>query len=76
MLIRWLGVLVYLIARGSGSVERDANEAAGRSRRREYVRSIAGSGGVGDGFTKLAALRDSGVISPVEFEQQKTKLLS
>lgn len=77
VLIPWLGVLVYLIARGSGMAERDAKEVAqAEQAAREYVRSVAGSAGVADELTKLAALRDGGVISAGEFEQQKTKLLS
>ncbi len=72
-----LGVFVYLIARGDSMTRRDAqqaqqNEAAFRS----YVQQAAGTGGTADELTKLAQLRDQGVISQQEFEQQKTKLLA
>lgn len=36
---------------------------------------VPGSASVADELTKLAALRDQGVLSPAEFEQQKTRLL-
>ena len=45
-----------------------------------YIRDAAGSGGGGGGtadeLTKLADLRDKGVISEDEFAQQKAKLLA
>lgn len=74
-----LGALIYLIARGEGMAERNAEE---RSRREEafrgYVREAAGEPGpsVADELTKLAQLRDAGTISAEEFESQKAKLLA
>jgi hypothetical protein len=77
--VPFLGVLIYLIARGPGMAQRDldqaqANDAAFRS----YVQQAAGSGGGGtaDELTKLAELKDRGVISDAEFAQQKAKILS
>lgn len=77
VIVPFLGVFVYLIARGHSMTERDVqraqqNDAAFRS----YVRETAGSGGSADELTKLAQLRDDGVINSDEFEQQKAKLLA
>lgn len=77
LLVPFLGVFVYVIARGDSMTNRDIqqardNEAAFRS----YVQQTAGSGGTADEIAKLAQLRDDGVISAQEFEQQKAKLLS
>ncbi|MEQ8438938.1 MAG: SHOCT domain-containing protein [Ilumatobacter fluminis] len=74
----FLGVLVYIIANGDDMRKRDIetmqqNEAAFRS----YVQDAAGSGGgTATELAKLAELRDSGVLSPEEFEAQKAKLLA
>lgn len=77
ILVPFLGVFVYLLARGHGMAERDVqvaqqNEAAFQ----DYVRGVAGSGGTADELAKLVQLRDDGVISPAEFDQQKAKLLA
>ena len=42
----------------------------------DYIREVAGGGGVAGELEKLASLRDSGVISADEFEAQKAKLLA
>lgn len=77
ILVPFLGVLVYLIARGDSMTHRDIqqaqqNEAAFRA----YVQETAGTGGTADEVAKLAKLRDDGVITAQEFEQQKAKLLA
>jgi len=78
VLLPWLGVLVYLIARGGSMHERAAeraqqNEAAFQ----EYVRRTAASGGAGvaDELAKLAKLRDEGTISSEDYERAKSKVL-
>jgi hypothetical protein len=43
---------------------------------RAYVQDAAGSGSSADQLTKLADLRDRGVITAEEFEQQKAKVLA
>jgi heme exporter protein D len=78
IIVPFLGVLVYVIARGHKMTERDIadaqrNEAAFRS----YVQEAAGSsGGTADELSKLADLKAKGVITDDEFAQQKAKLLS
>ena len=79
ILLPFLGVLVYLIARGHSMTERDYEDAKSQEQAfQSYVRSAAGTGGGGsaDELTKLADLRDQGVISDAEFQAQKAKLLA
>ena len=75
----YLGVFVYLIARGHKMTERDiATAQAQKASMDEYVRSVAGSGGggVASELASLGDLKDRGVITQAEFDQQKAKLLS
>jgi membrane protein implicated in regulation of membrane protease activity len=77
LFIPLIGVLVYLIARGSSMHERAVREAQQQDQQfRAYVQDAAGSGTTADQLTKLADLRDRGVITPEEFERQKAKLLA
>ena len=78
ILLPFLGVFVYLIARGRSMTERDVGRAQARQAQfDQYVRETASStGGVSDELTKLADLKDKGVITDAEFEQQKAKILS
>ena len=78
VIVPWLGILVYLIARGGKMSARAASDYQRRDEEmRTYVREAAGTSGqsTADELTKLAALRDSGTITAAEFEQQKAKLL-
>ena len=78
LFIPLIGVLVYLIVRGSSMHERAVREAQQQDREfRAYVQDAAGSQATpADQLAKLADLRDRGVITPQEFEQQKAKVLS
>ena len=78
IIVPWLGVLVYLIARGGGMVDRDIEaQQAQQAAMDAYVRQAAGTGGgTADELVKLADLRDRGVISEAEFAAQKSKLLA
>jgi hypothetical protein len=80
ILLPWLGVLVYLIARGGSMAERSIKEAqAADARTRAYIQEAAGSGGGGNVSAELrdlAALRDAGTITPQEYEQAKAKVLA
>jgi hypothetical protein len=78
ILLPYLGVFVYLIARGHKMQDRSMRDAATQEAQfREYVQDVAGSGGVSaaDEIARLADLRDKGVISDAEFEQAKAKAL-
>jgi hypothetical protein len=77
LLIPLIGVLVYLIARGSSMHERAVQEAQQQDREfRAYVQDAASSGNTADQLAKLADLRDRGVITPDEFEREKAKVLA
>ena len=73
-----LGVLIYLIARGGKMQERAAQNA--RQQQQEfdtYVQEVAGSeANPADQLTKLAQLRDEGVITEQEFQAQKAKVMA
>jgi hypothetical protein len=76
VLVPFLGVFVYLIARGDGMHERAAKrEAAARSQFESYIRQTA-AGSPTDELAKLADLRDRGALSEAEFEQAKNRLLT
>lgn len=80
LFLPFLGAFVYVIARGSGMGQRDIEAAQAQNAAfQAYVRDAAGTGGTGgtaDELVKLADLRERGVISDAEFEQQKAKILS
>jgi hypothetical protein len=72
-----IGVLIYLVARGGAMHERENRQAqANEDVLKHYVRQLSGPGSsTADELSKLAALRDSGVLTTGEFEAQKAKLL-
>ena len=73
----FLGVFVYLIARGKGMTERDiARAQAQDTAMASYVQNVAGSGGVATELSTLADLKERGVITEAEFNQQKAQLLA
>jgi len=77
LFIPLIGVLVYLIVRGHSMQERSQKEARQQDQQfREYVQQAAGTPSTADELSKLASLRDQGVISAEEFEREKSKLLS
>ena len=80
IVVPFLGVFVYLIARGSSMAKRDMDQAKAQDQAfRSYVQEAAGSGGGGSTaaeLSHLAELKDRGVITDAEFQQQKAKLLA
>jgi energy-coupling factor transporter transmembrane protein EcfT len=78
IILPFLGVFVYLIARGHSMAERDVQRAQQQQDQfNAYVRQAAAGGPSGaDELTKLADLKAKGVITDAEFEQQKAKILS
>ena len=76
VILPWLGILIYLIARGGGMAER---ALAKQARQQDYIAQLAAdmpSGpGAADEIAKLADLKEKGVISEEEFSAQKAKLL-
>ena len=78
LFIPLVGVLVYLIVRGGSMHERAVSQARQQDQEfRQYVQQAAASSpaSTADQLTKLADLRDRGVISPEEFESEKAKVL-
>ena len=77
IILPFLGVFVYLIARGRSMSERDVQRAQQQQDQfNAYVREAAGSGSnSADELSKLADLKAKGVITDAEFEQQKAKVL-
>jgi Short C-terminal domain/Phospholipase_D-nuclease N-terminal len=73
-----IGILVYLIARGPSMHERAARQSTQQEEAfRSYVQEVAASSqSSADQLAKLADLRQRGVISADEFEQEKTKVLA
>ena len=79
LFIPLLGVLVYLIARGGKMHERAARQAQQQdAEARAYIQQAAASppASSADQLTKLADLRDRGVITAAEFEREKAKVLA
>lgn len=79
IILPFLGVFVYLIARGGKMQERKLQDAAQQKEAFDSaVREAAGTAG-GDVTSKLAQLADlkaQGVLTDTEFEAQKAKVLA
>jgi Phospholipase_D-nuclease N-terminal len=76
----FLGMLVYLIARGSGMTQRSLEQQQQmQEQQAAYVRSVAGTNGGGSSADQIAAgktLLDEGTITQSEFDQMKAKALA
>ena len=78
IIIPFLGVLIYLIARGESMQERSMEQAAAQQKaQQQYIQQVAGSGdNSAEQLAKLAQLRDSGVLTEAEFQAQKATVLA
>ena len=82
ILIPWLGILVYLIARGSGMTQRSIEaQKKMHEMQADYIRSVAArepaaGAGAADQIASAKSLLDSGTISQAEFDQLKAKALA
>lgn len=78
IVLPYLGVFVYLIARGGKMRDRqmqDATDAA--AAQRAYIRQVAGSSpSTADELAKLSDMKATGAISEAEYEAAKAKVLS
>ena len=77
IVLPYLGVFIYLIARGHKMSEHavqaaQAQDAAARA----YIQDAAGSRSTADELARLADLKDKGVIDDAEFQQLKAKALA
>jgi hypothetical protein len=80
VILPFLGMFVYLIARGHGMTDRALeSQRAMQERQAEYIKSVAGSSagsGATDQIAAAKSLLDSGAITQQEFEQIKAKALT
>ena len=75
IMIPWLGVLSYIFTRGKGMEDRNAQALSdAQEAQRAYIQGVAGLS-TADELSKLAELKDKGVITDTEFEAEKAKLL-
>ncbi len=76
IVLPFLGVFIYLIARGGKMHERDVAQARAQNEAfQASVREAAGQNSA-DELAKLADLHNKGVISDQEFERGKAKILA
>ena len=79
IVLPFLGIFVYLIARG-GKMHERAEQAAQQQQKAfdDYVKQTAGASGgsTADQLAKLADLKAQGVLTDAEFDAQKAKILS
>src|SRR3954467_6251876 len=78
IVLLYLGVFVYLIARGHKMAEHAQQAALAQdAAAKAYIQQAAGtSGSVADEIQRLADLKAQGVISDAEFEAGKAKVLA
>jgi len=77
IILPYLGVFIYLIARGHKMAEHAQQAAAAQdAAARQYIQQAAGTtGSTADEIQRLADLKSQGVISDAEFEAGKAKAL-
>lgn len=78
IILPFLGVFVYLIARGKNMAEHDQRDAQAQQEAfKQQVQQAAGSSSsTADELTKLADLHSRGVLTDAEYEAQKAKALT
>lgn len=79
VLLPWVGVLCYLLARGRSMGERAQREAADNEQAfKRYVREAAApsASSVAQELSQLTEMRDRGQITPSEYEQAKQRVLT
>jgi hypothetical protein len=80
VILPYLGVFVYLIARGQKMAEHAAEAAQAQdAAARQYIQGVvspSGGASAADELAKLADLRSKGVISEEEFQRLKSKALA
>lgn len=77
IVLPYLGVFVYLIARGKKMGEHAVRDAQRQDEHmRAYVQSVAGTSSSASEIERLAQLRTSGALTEQEFQQAKAKALA
>ena len=76
IMLPFLGVFVYLVARGNKMAEREvATIQAQDQAARQYIKEAAGGTSAADELARLAELKNQGVLSDDEFATMKAKLI-
>jgi hypothetical protein len=77
IVLPFLGVAIYLIAKGRGMAGRDFEQArAAQAEFDGYVKSVAASSGSAAEIDKAKRLLDDGAIDQTEYESLKAKALA
>jgi hypothetical protein len=78
IVLPYLGVFVYLIARGHKMGEHQAADAkAADDAQRAYIQTVVqGAGSPAEELAKAAELRDKGLLTEDEFQAMKAKILA
>ncbi|MDH6130516.1 SHOCT domain-containing protein [Kitasatospora sp. GP82] len=77
IVLPFIGVLVYLIARGKGMHAREVQRAQQSEEAfRTYLRATVGTTGSTDELARLAELKNRGDITDEEYERAKAKILA
>ena len=77
IVLPFLGIFVYLIARGRSMNEREVSRAQRNEEAfRSYIRDAAATPGTTDQLARLADLKSEGKITDDEYERAKSKVLT
>lgn len=77
IVLPFLGVFIYVLARGGSMHDRDVAQARAQNEAfQSYVREAAGTASSADQLAKLADLRQRGVINEAEFTAEKARILA
>ena len=79
IIVPWLGIFVYLIARGGGMQKRQLEQAAAmQAAQADYIKSVATSSATpaAEQIASAKSLLDSGAITQAEFDTLKAKALA
>lgn len=72
VILPWLGILIYLIAKGGGMAERALNKQKAQE---QYIRQVAGGGSASE-LATLADLKEKGHITDEEYNKAKASILA
>ena len=77
ILTPYLGVFVYLIARGNKMAQHNIEAAQDAdARMKEYIQGVTTTTSPAEELSRLADLRDRGVITEEDFQAAKAKVLA
>jgi type VI protein secretion system component VasK len=76
ILLPYLGIFIYLIARGGHMADRHVSDAqAADEAQRAYIRQAAGGSDTADQLASLADMHNNGKLDDNEYAQAKAKVL-